>query len=331
MTSEEVLFLELEEFKNAISDKFANEFKSLLSEVAKLKEENSKIAKENEYLIKKVASIEQKINTKETNNVKSLNQSVFSQPATATSFASNIFTFDNNKINQSLNPISQNKNSKRTYSNIVSDTNNGDSRPSLISHNPSDSRNQPKQRRLHVFDSTDPNAESRPFNPNSAQEFKTAGKRPNKGHHKSKVWLKSVGTKESGEFKVAERLCTIYIGRVSMDMDTPNISSLLTSMNISFSSLKQLETNHKKFKSFTFDINYLDKDIIYKKELWPRGLIVNRYFFNKNSIGKTVNQTTTNIQNQVASTSSAKSVSMEISSMAQINSATVQKPVNNPN
>ena len=134
----------------------------------------------NDYLIKKVVSTEQKINTKETNNVKSLNQSVFSQPATATSFASNIFTFGSNKINKSLNPNIQNKNSKRTYSKIVSDTNNVDSRPSLISHKPSDSRNQPKQKRLHVFDSNNPNAESRPFNPNSVQEFKSAGKRQNK-------------------------------------------------------------------------------------------------------------------------------------------------------
>ena len=38
------------------------------------------------------------------------------------------------------------------------------------------------------------------------------------------------------------------------------------------------------FKSFTFSINYMDKNIIYQKELWPKGLIINRYFYNKTTL-----------------------------------------------
>ena len=198
---------------------------------------------------------------------------VCSQPSTSTSFASNIFTFDSNKINQSLYPNIQNKKSKRTFSNIVSDTNNGDSRPSHISRNPSENSNQPKQRRLYVFDSTDPNAESRPFNPDSVHEFKTAGKQQvNKGHHKSKDWLKSIGTKVSGEFKVAEWLCTIYIGRIRMDMDTPNISSLLSSMNISSSSLKQLETITKNSNPSRLILVTSIKILFIKKSYGQEGL-----------------------------------------------------------
>ena len=40
---------------------------------------------------------------------------------------------------------------------------------------------------------------------------------------------------------------------------------------ISFSNLNQLETCHNKFKSFTFSINYDDKEIIKQKDIWPRG------------------------------------------------------------
>ena len=42
--------------------------------------------------------------------------------------------------------------------------------------------------------------------------------------------------------------------------------------------LKEItEKQHNSFKSFVFDISFLDRDIIYDKTLWPRGIQVGKY------------------------------------------------------
>ena len=138
LNSTEVLFLELEEFKNEISEKAEKKFECLMNEFAKLKEENLKIIKENDQLINRISILENKINNinlidNETQNTQNLNKSVFSQQIPATAFASNVFTFGSQKLNESQYPNIQNKNGKRTFSNIVSDSNKeNESRPSSL-------------------------------------------------------------------------------------------------------------------------------------------------------------------------------------------------------
>ena len=58
---------------------------------------------------------------KETLNTQNLNKSVFSQQIPATALTSNVFTFGSQKLNESQYPNIQNKNGKRTFSNIFSD------------------------------------------------------------------------------------------------------------------------------------------------------------------------------------------------------------------
>ena len=79
----------------------------------------------------------------------------------------------------------------------------------------------------------------------------------------------------------------------------------------------------------------MDKNIIYQKELWPKGLIINRYFYNKNNSPSTnipvyqVNQnanTKSSVQQSIINSSSADS----LSSMAQ-NPSMAQCPTNSVN
>ena len=193
-----------------------------------------------------------------------MNKSVFSQQILATAFASNVLTFGSKKLNESQYQNIQNKNGKRTFSNIVSDSNKeNESRPSSLAKNPLVYRNSSKQRRLDVNNSTNPDSKLGSINPNSEEGYKVAKKRPNKGQNKRKNWIKSAGKKEIPDFKVAESLCTVHIGRVNTAMNISNIQNLLSPMNISFSNLNQLETCHNNFKSFTFI--FLTKKLLIKK------------------------------------------------------------------
>ena len=104
-----------------------------------------------------------------------MNKSVFSQQIPATAFASNVFTFGSQKLNESQYPNIQNKNGKRTFSNIVSDSNKeNESRPSSLAKNPLVYRNSSKQRRLDVNNSTNPDSKLGSINPNSEEGYKVA-------------------------------------------------------------------------------------------------------------------------------------------------------------
>lgn len=81
----------------------------------------------------------------------------------------------------------------------------------------------------------------------------------------------------------APRLFHVYLGRVHSRMNKDDVVNLLNRLNIKHFDLKQIETKHSNSKSFTFAIDYFDREIIKNKEIWPRGLIVNRFIFKRAS------------------------------------------------
>ena len=44
-----------------------------------------------------------------------------------------------------------------------------------------------------------------------------------------------------------------------------------------FNLIELTDKNHNSFKSFVFDISFLDRDIIYDKNLWPRGIQIGKF------------------------------------------------------
>lgn len=67
-------------------------------------------------------------------------------------------------------------------------------------------------------------------------------------------------------------------------MSERDVVDLLNSLKINFYDLHQIKTVHNNFKSFCFSINFLDREIVKQKEIWPRGLVVNRFINGKNSV-----------------------------------------------
>ena len=338
---EEAHFI-LEEFKFEVSKKFED----LMIEFYKLKEDNTKLKLENDNLILRISALESKtlVTNSSSSTTSKKKQEVMVSSATVSCPSTSVsstpsalmpdnFSFNFPKLNENQNIF--NPYGKRSFANIAGEQKKEEIKPS--SNNSLINRNLPKQRKLLDFNSFQPNSQTKPININSNEGFQVAGKRPNKSNNnnKNKNWLKSAGTKDIESFKVAERQCTIYIGRVDLTMKSEDIENLLTTLNIKFSNIKPINTSHNKFKSFTFSINYMDKNIIYQKELWPKGLIINRYFYNKNNSPSTnipvyqVNQnanTKSSVQQSIINSSSADS----LSSMAQ-NSSMAQCPTNSVN
>lgn len=112
-------------------------------------------------------------------------------------------------------------------------------------------------------------------------------KTPIKPNNRNSKWLKSVGQSITSDFKVAPRPFQVYLGRIDNSMSEKDVVNLLNSLEIKFFDLKQIKTTHNNFKSFNFSINFLDRDIIKRKDIWPRGLVVNRLITKKNSTSST--------------------------------------------
>ena len=142
--------------------------------------------------------------------------------------------------------------------------------------------NRPLQKKqVRHFDSTNPNSASKTIDLTDDFTVKLSKKQIQAKNKQSQNdrYVKSVGTSNNDEnFKTRERTFSVYIGSIHNDMSAENVSAMI-STRVKFNNLVKLNTTHGKFQSFKFNINYLDKDVISKKEIWPRGLIINRYHF----------------------------------------------------
>ena len=128
-------------------------------------------------------------------------------------------------------------------------------------------------------------------NDSTTQPSQKTSKTPSRTLTRNKRWLNSVGQLQTTNFKVAPRPYQVYLGRIDNSMNEKDVTELLNKLEIKFFNLKQINTVHNNFKSFCFSIDYLDREIIKNKEIWPRGLVVNR-LINKKSTASTSSQAT---------------------------------------
>ena len=73
----------------------------------------------------------------------------------------------------------------------------------------------------------------------------------------------------------------IYLGRLSLDVDADKEKSYLVSTfpKIKFDNLKESNASatDRTFKSFSFSVDYLNRNIIEDKELWACGSIIDKH------------------------------------------------------
>lgn len=70
------------------------------------------------------------------------------------------------------------------------------------------------------------------------------------------------------------RLFPVNMGRVDNSMTIEDVKKLLMERSITHYESKEIENSHEKFKSFCFHMDIIDKNIVYEKNRWPRGLVI---------------------------------------------------------
>ena len=115
-------------------------------------------------------------------------------------------------------------------------------------------------------------------------------KRLRKSNNNANNYTKSMGRNESSSLATSSKQFYIYHGRIGaaesettvknfLDKQLSNVKIGDQEKKISYSNFKELNTNLKDrtYRSFTFSVGYLDKNIVNNKDIWPLYSIVNKY------------------------------------------------------
>ena len=160
-------------------------------------------------------------------------------------------------------------------------------------------KNQLQLKNFNSFDPSSPNTDIDVTN-TAVNGFRIAGRNKNsnnpdlnknKKQFKQKTYASSMGRDEFNILKAKSKQFYIYLGRIDTSESIESVKKFLITKlknvrfndnkekDVSFSNLKELNSENKErtFSSFVFSVDYLDKDIIDMKSLWPLYSIVNKY------------------------------------------------------
>lgn len=135
-------------------------------------------------------------------------------------------------------------------------------------------RHNNNQKALKSFDSSDPDKPNSEFI-ESNDGFRTVIPRSKK-RTSINAYLKSIGTGEIMGLKTCERLVPVYLGRIDIDESNENVENFVKKITKIYN-FSQIQLPHSYFKSFKFSIGISNVEIIKKKELWPKGVVISRY------------------------------------------------------
>ena len=104
----------------------------------------------------------------------------------------------------------------------------------------------------------------------------------NNKNNQSKVrFVNTLGTGSNSTISTASKQFFIYLGRLSLETSKEQVQNFLnnTFKNVKINGLEELnsENEQRSFKSFKFSVDYLDKNILDNKELWPRNSVVTKF------------------------------------------------------
>ena len=96
---------------------------------------------------------------------------------------------------------------------------------------------------------------------------------------KQKLFVTGVRKDASGTFKSVEKVVDVFIGRVHTSVDSDSISSYITeNFDVNCSQIEKLNTRADDYNCFKVSVNINDRDKLFKPDLWPEGIVINKFF-----------------------------------------------------
>ena len=154
------------------------------------------------------------------------------------------------------------------------------------------------QLKLKTFNSFDPNSQNKVITLVKDDGFIVAGNKNNKNkksnmkkQFSTQNYAQSIGRDQSNLLSGKPKQFYIYLGKLDESAKLETVKKYLdvklksvkfddnNIRDVVYDNVKELNTENpgRSYKSFSFSVNYLDKDIIKLKSLWPMYSIVNKY------------------------------------------------------
>lgn len=227
----------------------------------------------------------------------------------------------NNNNNNKLNTTGNQQASKRPHQKSPNPTIDSNQNLNLVNRD-----NINKKQKLFQFDSTNPDSLSQPLdesnNQNSwktvphnrksknnnlnhetpnlnRQSITTKGstttpkpnsRNDNNNHQRKHRWQKQIGSNTEIAFPVVPKPYPVYLGRAQNSTTVDDVKNLLKQLKINFWDLKQIQTLHNNFKSYSFNISQSDRHLIEDDNIWPKGIVRNRLRIKRSKANQETNQ-----------------------------------------
>ena len=198
---------------------------------------------------------------------------------------------------KSATPASSSQGTKRP----LTDQNNSSNK--MVRATPVSNRQARPQFSLKKFNSFNPDSQNEEIDLTKDDGYKIVGRRNNRKNKANAQltnktqkafkpdYAKIIGRGAQCELSGEPKQFYIYLGKLNVNATLDGVRKYLVenlktvefnenqSREVKFYNLKELNTEleERSYKSFSFSVSYLDKDIIKMKELWPLYSIVNRY------------------------------------------------------
>ena len=87
-----------------------------------------------------------------------------------------------------------------------------------------------------------------------------------------------IGSNETGKIKAAVKNFDAFVGNLQMETDEHEIRKMFSVNHIKIIKYGEILTRLKKTRAYRVRMNYEDKDKIFNPKIWPKGVMLSKYF-----------------------------------------------------
>jgi hypothetical protein len=87
-----------------------------------------------------------------------------------------------------------------------------------------------------------------------------------------------IGSNETGKIKAAVKTFDAFVGNLHMETNEQEIINMFSVNHIKIIKYGEIETRLKKARAYRVRINYEDKEKIFNPKIWPKEVVLSKYF-----------------------------------------------------
>jgi len=135
-----------------------------------------------------------------------------------------------------------------------------------------------KKRKMNEEEQSNKGSHSNLYNQTKYKENKINSSSKNNRRREKTQKTVIIGSNEAGKIKAAVKTFDVFVGNLHMETNEQEILNMFSVNHIKIIKYGEIETRLKKARAYRVRINYEDKDKIFNPKIWPKGVMLSKYF-----------------------------------------------------